>query len=115
MEIKVSEAKDIVIIPSVFEKEDKPMKFVFRMPNAEEMLNFSIFNNVNELVASCFKSFENKVVVKKGDKELAYNDYIEFINLGASKVIDDIHAECAMKFISETNILKEKADATEKK
>lgn len=115
MEINLNSLTEITVIPKQFEKEDNPPKFVFRHPNAADMIDYQIYNDISRTTARCFARFENKPVLKKDDKVVEYTTYAEFIGLGASDLINDIHAECVAALLPILYGIKEKAEKIEKK
>lgn len=115
MEIQLQELKEITIIPELFKDEPNPPKFVFRHPNAADIIDFKVFNDISRTCSRCFLRFENKPVLKKDSKTLEYDSYAEFIGLGASDAINKIHAECSARLIPIILGIQEKAKETEKK
>ena len=107
---------DIVVIPSLYKEMENPPKFIFRSPNSQDCLNFFFGgNNVFEAVCNCFKGFENKIELYNGDKEIQYNSYKEFVNVGLSGDIAVIHSECMNAVAKRLFEMIEQGNATEKK
>ncbi len=115
MEIELQNFDEITIIPKQFVNEEKPPKFIFKSPNAADIIDFQIYNDASRLASRCFLRFENKPVLKKDGKALEYNTYSEFIGLGSSETITAIHAQCCGELIPLIYKTKEKAEKTEKK
>lgn len=115
MEIEIKDFDEITVVPQQFKDSENPPKFIFKTPNAADMIDLTIHGDYTRLLVRCFSRFENKPVLKKDGKILEYNTYAQFIGLGASDIINDIHAECVAAMIPVTIGLKEKAENTEKK
>lgn len=115
MEIELQNLEEIVVIPSQFKDEEKPPKFVFRTPNAADIIDYQVYNDFARVASRCFLRFENKPTLKKEGKTLEYSSYAEFIGLGASNVITAIHSGCCAALLSAIYGIKEKAEKTEKK
>lgn len=117
MKIQIAQnEEDIIVIPSIYKGMENPPKFIFRSPNSQDCLNFFFGgNNVFEAVCNCFKSFENKIELYNGDKEIKYNTYREFINVGLSGDIALIHNECMNAVAERLFTMIEQGNKTEKK
>ena len=115
MEIEIQNLEEIIVIPEKFKDIENPPKFVFKMPNAADIIDFQIFNDITRTASRCFLHFENKPTLKKDGKIVEYNTYSEFIGLGASDEVNEIHAECCSKLLPIILGIKEKAEKTEKK
>ena len=115
MEIEIKDFDEITVVPQQFKDAENPPKFIFKTPNAADMIDLTIHGDYTRLLVRCFSRFENKPVLKKDGKILEYNTYAEFIGLGASGVINEIHAECCAKLLPVILGIKEKAEKTEKK
>lgn len=108
--------ENIVVVPSIYKDMEKPPKFIFRSPNSVDCLNFMFGgNNVFEAVCNCFIEFENKIELYNGDKEITYNNYREFVNVGLSGDIALIHNECMNAVANRLMQMIDKAKKTEKK
>lgn len=118
MEIKIIQNNDdIVVIPSIYKDLKEPPTFIFRSPNSQDCLNFMFGgNNVFEAVCNCFLRFENKIKLTTSDnKEIEYNTYREFINVGVSGDIALIHNECMNAVANRLMQMINEAKITEKK
>ena len=115
MEIEIQNLEDITVIPSQFKDLENPPRFIFRTPNAADIIDFQVFNDISRTANRCFLRFENKPTLQKDGKALEYNTYAEFIGLGASGVINEIHAECCARLLPVIMGIKEQAEKTEKK
>lgn len=108
--------ENIVVVPSIYKDMEKPPKFIFRSPNSVDCLNFMFGgNNVFEAVCNCFIEFENKIELYNGDKEITYNNYREFVNVGLSGDIALIHNECMNAVANRLMQMVDEAKKTEKK
>ena len=84
--------------------------------NSQDCLNFFFGgNNVFEAVCNCFLRFENKIELYNGDKEIKYNSYREFVNIGLSGDIALIHNECMNAVAQRLFSMIEEGNKTEKK
>ena len=115
MEIEIQNLNEIVVIPEKFKNTEEPPRFVFKTPNAADIIDFQVFNDITRTASRCFLRFENKPVLKKDGKVIDYNSYPEFIGLGASSIINEIHAECCAKLLPVILGIKERAEKTDKK
>ena len=115
MQIEIENLEEITVVPEKFKNEENPPKFIFKTPNAADVIDFQIFNDITRVANRCFLRFENKPTLQKDGKNLDYNTYAEFIGLGASGVINEIHAECCAKLLPVILGIKEQAEKTEKK
>lgn len=115
MEIEIQNLDEIVVVPEKFKNIENSPKFIFKTPNAADIIDFQVFNDITRTVARCFLRFENKPTMKKDGKSLDYNSYTEFIGLGASNVVNEIHAECCARLLPIILGIKDKAEKTEKK
>jgi len=117
MRLQIAQNNEFIeVIPSIYKDMEKPPKFIFRSPNSQDCLNF-IFggNNIFEAVCNCFVGFENKIELYNGDKEIKYNDYREFVNVGLSGDIALIHNECMNAIAKRLTSMMSEAQKTEKK
>lgn len=117
MRLQIAQNNEFIeVIPSIYKDMEKPPKFIFRSPNSQDCLNFMFGgNNIFEAVCNCFVGFENKIELYNGDKEIKYNDYREFVNVGLSGDIALIHNECLNAVANRIMSMIEDAKATEKK
>lgn len=115
MEIEIQNIEEIIVIPEKFKDIENPPKFIFKTPNAPDIIDFQVFNDITRTATRCFLRFENKPTLKKDGKIVDYNSYAEFIGLGASGVVNEIHAECCAKLLPIILGIKDKAEKTEKK
>lgn len=117
MRLQIAQNNEFIeVIPSIYKDMEKPPKFIFRSPNSQDCLNFMFGgNNIFEAVCNCFVSFENKIELYNGDKEIKYNDYREFVNAGLSGDIALIHNECMNAIANRLNSMMSEATNTEKK
>lgn len=117
MRLQIAQNNEFIeVIPSIYKNMEKPPKFIFRSPNSQDCLNFMFGgNNIFEAVCNCFVGFENKIELYNGDKEIKYNDYREFVNVGLSGDIALIHNECLNAVANRIMSMIEDAKATEKK
>lgn len=117
MRLQIAQNNEFIeVIPSIYKDMEKPPKFIFRSPNSQDCLNFMFGgNNIFEAVCNCFVGFENKIELYNGDKEIKYNDYREFVNVGLSGDIALIHNECLNAVANRITSMIEDAKATEKK
>ena len=115
MEIVLQELKEVAVVPRQFKDEEKPPKFIFRYPNAADVIDFFVFNDISRTASRCFLRFENKPLLMKNNECIDYNTYAEFIALGASEIINIIHSECAAALLPLIYKTKDDADKTEKK
>ncbi len=115
MEIEIQNLDEIVVAPEKFKDAEKSPKFIFRHPSAADIIDYHIHNDISRTASRCFLRFENKPLLKKDDKAIDYSNYAEFIGLGASPVINNIHAECCSKLLKIVLGIKERAEETEKK
>lgn len=118
MEIKIIQNNDdIVVIPSIYKDLKEPPKFIFRSPNSQDCLNFMFGgNNIFEAVCNCFLRFENKIkLTTTENKEIEYNTYREFVNVGVSGDIALIHNECMNAVANRLMLMMREANETEKK
>lgn len=117
MRLQIAQNNEFIeVIPSIYKDMEKPPKFIFRSPNSQDCLNFMFGgNNIFEAVCNCFVGFENKIELYNGDKEIKYNDYREFVNVGLSGDIALIHNECLNAVANRIKSMIEDAKATEKK
>ena len=111
MEIKIIQNNDdIVVIPSIYKDLKEPPTFIFRSPNSQDCLSFMFGGN---------NVFENKIKLTTSDnKEIEYNTYREFINVGVSGDIALIYNECMnavanrlMQMINEAKITEKKSQS----
>lgn len=117
MRLQIAQNNEFIeVIPSIYKNMEKPPKFIFRSPNSRDCLNFMFGgNNIFEAVCNCFVGFENKIELYNGDKEIKYNDYREFVNVGLSGDIALIHNECMNAIAKRLNSMMSEAQKTEKK
>lgn len=115
MEIEIQNLEDIIVIPHLFKELTKPPKFIFRTPNAADIIDFQVFNDISRTANRCFLRFENKPTLKKDGETVDYTTYAQFIGLGMSDLVNEIHAECCAKLLPVIMGTKEQADKTEKK
>lgn len=117
MRLQIAQNNEFIeVIPSIYKDMEKPPKFIFRSPNSQDCLNFMFGgNNIFEAVCNCFVGFENKIELYNGDKEIKYNDYREFVNVGLSGDIALIHNECMNAIAKRLNSMMNEAQKTEKK
>ena len=117
MRLQIAQNNEFIeVIPSIYKNMEKPPKFIFRSPNSQDCLNFMFGgNNIFEAVCNCFVGFENKIELYNGDKEIKYNDYRGFVNVGLSGDIALIHNECLNAVADRITSMIEDAKATEKK
>lgn len=117
MRLQIAQNNEFIeVIPSIYKDMEKPPKFIFRSPNSQDCLNFMFGgNNIFEAVYNCFVGFENKIELYNGDKEIKYNDYREFVNVGLSGDIALIHNECMNAIAKRLNSMMSEAQKTEKK
>lgn len=118
MEIKIIQNNnDIVVVPSIYKDLKEPPKFIFRSPNSQDCLNFMFGgNNIFEAVCNCFLRFENKIkLTTTENKEIEYNTYREFVNVGVSGDIALIHNECMNAVANRLMLMMREANETEKK
>lgn len=117
MRLQIAQNNEFIeVIPSIYKNEEKPPKFIFKSPNSQDCLNFMFGgNNIFEAVCNCFVGFENKIELYNGDKEIKYNDYREFVNVGLSGDIALIHNECMNAIAKRFNSMMSEAQKTEKK
>lgn len=117
MRLQIAQNNEFIeVIPSIYKDMEKPPKFIFRSPNSQDCLNFMFGgNNIFEAVCNCFVGFENKIELYSGDKEIKYNDYREFVNVGLSGDIALIHNECMNAIAKRLNSMMSEAQKTEKK
>ena len=115
MEIEIQNLEDITVVPSQFKDLENPPKFVFRTPNAADIIDFQVFNDISRTANRCFLRFENKPVLKKDGKPVEYTTYAQFIGLGVSDLVNEIHAECCARLLPVIMGIKEQAEKTEKK
>lgn len=117
MRLQIAQNNEFIeVIPSIYKDMEKPPKFIFRSPNSQDCLNFMFGgNNIFEAVCNCFVGFENKIELYNGDKEIKYNDYRGFVNVGLSGDIALIHNECLNAVANRITSMIEDAKATEKK
>ena len=117
MRLQIAQNNEFIeVIPSIYKNEEKPPKFIFRSPNSQDCLNFMFGgNNIFEAVCNCFVGFENKIELYNGDKEIKYNDYREFVNVGLSGDIALIHNECMNAIAKRLTSMMSEAQKTEKK
>jgi hypothetical protein len=117
MELTIKKSKEIKVIPECLAGEDNPPAFIFRKPNAADILSFSINgNNINELMYSCFVRFENKIIIKdENGMEKQYTSYKQLIEMGGSDILTEIHAECALAIHQAISKVEEKGAKTVKK
>lgn len=117
MRLQIAQNNEFIeVIPSIYKDMEKPPKFIFRSPNSQDCLNFMFGgNNIFEAVCNCFVGFENKIELYNGDKEIKYNNYREFVNVGLSGDIALIHNECLNAVANRIMSMIEDAKATEKK
>ena len=115
MEIEIQNLEDITVIPSQFKDLENPPKFVFRTPNAADIIDFQVFNDISRTANRCFLRFENKPTLKKDGNPVEYTTYAQFIGLGASDLVNEIHAECCARLLPVIMGIKEQAEKTEKK
>lgn len=47
MEIVLQELKEVAVVPQQFKDEEKPPKFIFRYPNAADVIDFFVFNDIS--------------------------------------------------------------------
>jgi len=116
VELIVNSSETFEIIPEIFKNEDKPPKFIFRTPNTADNLVFMTNDDIGKVLYRCFVSFENKIEIKdeKG-KVRDYQTYEQFINLGSSPELMQIHIECLNKMAEKITQVREKAAKTQKK
>lgn len=115
MEIEIQNLDEIVVVPEKFKNIENPPKFIFKTPNAPDVIDFQVFNDITRTVVRCFLRFDNKPVLKKNGEIIEYNSYSQFIGLGSSEIVNEIHAECCAKLLPIILGIKEKAGKTEKK
>ena len=115
MQIEIENLEEITVVPEKFKDMENPPKFIFKTPNAADVIDFQIFNDITRIANRCFVRFENKPTLQKDGKNLDYNTYSEFIGLGSSAIINEIHADCCAKLLPVILGIKEKATHTEKK
>lgn len=116
MKIVVKRAEELSITPLAFKNETNPPTFVFRTPTSSDMLKFLWTKDMVSVIDDCFVRFENKIeVTDENGKEIEYNTYKEFVNLGLSGEILAIHQECLTKITEKLNQMTEEAENTEKK
>ena len=117
MRLQIAQNNEFIeVIPSIYKDMEKPPKFIFRSPNSQDCLNFMFGgNNIFEAVCNCFVGFENKIELYNGDKEIKYNDYKEFVNVGLSGDIALIHNECMNAIAKRLTSMMSEAQKTEKK
>lgn len=117
MRLQIAQNNEFIeVIPSIYKDMEKPPKFIFRSPNSQDCLNFMFGgNNIFEAVCNCFVGFENKIELYNGDKEIKYNDYREFVNVGLSGDIALIHNECMNAIAKRLTSMMREAQKTEKK
>ena len=117
MRLQIAQNNEFIeVIPSIYKDMEKPPKFIFRSPNSQDCLNFLFGgNNIFEAVCNCFVGFENKIELYNGDKEIKYNDYKEFVNVGLSGDIALIHNECMNAIAKRLTSMMSEAQKTEKK
>ena len=119
MEITIKSAKEIKVIPECFKVEENPPAFIFRQPNAKDILYFSLLTGIEgltKIVNDCFVRFENKIIAKdeKGI-EIQYFTYQQFSELGFSQILADVHGDCIMAMNDAIKSLQTEARNTEKK
>mgnify|MGYP003292355732 CR=1 FL=1 len=116
MKITVKRSEELAITPLIFKDEKEPPVFVFRTPNSSDMLKFLWTKDLLSVIDDCFVRFENKIeVTDENGKEIEYETYKEFINLGLSGEILAIHQECLNKITEKLNEMTEQAENVEKK
>lgn len=117
MRLQIAQNNEFIeVIPSIYKDMENPPKFIFRSPNSQDCLNFMFGgNNIFEAVCNCFVGFENKIELYNGDKEIKYNDYREFVNVGLSGDIALIHNECMNAVANRLMGMIDEAKKTEKK
>ena len=116
MELIIKKPKEIKIIPECLAGEDNPPTFIFKEPNAVDMLNMMMYQDLNSLINNCFLRFENKPIIKdEKNNEINFNSYKQFIELGFSPILTEIHAEVIMKFNFIIEEISKEAKKTQKK
>ena len=115
MQIEIENFVEITVVPEKFKNEENPPKFIFKTPNAADVIDFQIHGDISRTANRCFLRFENKPVLKKDGKPVEYTTYAQFIGLGASDLVNEIHAECCARLLPIIMGIKEQAEKTEKK
>lgn len=65
MEIEIQNLDEIIVVPEKFKNIENLPKFIFKTPNAPDIIDFQVFNDITRTVARCFLRFDNKPVLKK--------------------------------------------------
>ena len=60
MQIEIENLEEITVVPEKFKNEENPPKFIFKTPNAADVIDFQIFNDITRVANRCFVRFENK-------------------------------------------------------
>lgn len=115
MQIEIENFEEITVVPEKFKNEENPPKFIFKTPNAADVIDFQIHSDISRVANRCFVRFENKPTLQKDGKAVEYNNYAQFIGLGLSDIINEIHSECCARLLPIIMGIKEKAEKTEKK
>ena len=93
MQIEIENLEEITVVTEKVKDEENPPKLIVKTPHAADVIDFQIFKDITRVANRCFVRFENKPTLQKDGKALEYNTYAEFIGLGASSVINELHAE----------------------
>lgn len=116
MRIKVTKSEEFSVTPQIFKEEKEPPRFKFRTPNSSDLLKYLWTGDVNQILYSCFVGFENKIeLVDENEKEIEYNDYKEFVEIGLGGDIALIHNDCVIEMSKKIEGLLNKAETVEKK
>lgn len=54
MEIEIQNIEEIIVIPEKFKNIENPPMFIFKTPNAADIIDFQVFNDITRTASRCF-------------------------------------------------------------